>query len=202
MTIIKRSLVPSHLESSHYTGTASYRTERLHPRSFSTFLNLPPEIRFKIWYYATSVPRIHQAILDEQSNFRNIIPLPPLLSVCRESREECLKAYNTRNNRCGREWMRFDGNILFFKNLNFCDAFERPNFTDCIQRWDSKGGSEVTDKSNKWKGRPRFFERVHIKFSMKINHLSIFQTLRVCFPWASKSFRSLTSFASICDDEN
>ena len=82
---------------------ASYRGERSSDSLFSLFPNLPLEIRLDIWRHAILVPRIVE--VDFVTNwFYRSETLPPLLYCNRESRIECLKAYND----VIPKWIRFD----------------------------------------------------------------------------------------------
>jgi hypothetical protein len=150
---------------------ASYHGEPQDTRLFTLFPKLPPEIRFKIWQCAISVPRIIEPAFDKHWHFKKTHP-PPLLSSCAESRRECLKAYETTSSIAGPAWIRFDWDILYLKHLNFSEGFAQPNFQVSIKRWDSQD-EEVSDESNKWIGKPRFFEKVH---TLAINREVLTQT--------------------------
>lgn len=135
---------------------ASYCGERPGDSAFTLFPKLPLEIRLDIWRHAILVPRIVE--VDFVTNwFYRSKTLPPLLSCNRESRIECLRAYND----VIPKWIRFDWDILYLKQLDFSHSFIKPEYTYLsIQRWDPQEEEEISDESDKWMGRPVHFEDV------------------------------------------
>ena len=138
---------------------ASYRGEQPVDSSFTLFPEFPPEIRLSIWRHALLVPRIVEVDFDKNWFYRSRT-LPPLLACNRESRIECLKAYPTCSDAVP-EWIRFDWDILYLKQLDFSHSFIKPEYTYLsIQRWDPQEEEEISDESDKWMGRPVHFEDV------------------------------------------
>jgi hypothetical protein len=89
---------------------------------------------------------------------------------------ECLKAYSTYNDVVPK-WIRFDWDILYLKQLDFSThySFVKPEFEYLsIQRWEPQEFEDVTDRSDKWIGRPRHFEKVHV---LAVNREVLTQTI-------------------------
>jgi hypothetical protein len=74
------------------------------PRTFPSFQNLPVEIRCQIWKLALSGPRVISLRTNcspkmtsmpdvESMSITSVCRIPPMLHVCRESREGALKIY-------------------------------------------------------------------------------------------------------------
>jgi hypothetical protein len=164
---------------------ASYCGEPPATGSFTLFPRLPAEIRIRIWHHAISVPRIVEVeemddprrisgtvgLSNERWKFKNTNP-PPLLSTCKESRQEILKEYKNYTDVtmsiAGPEWIRFDWDILYLKNLDFAKngyGFTLPGFERSIQRWRPADIFDaifdtITEESDKWIGRPDLFQHV------------------------------------------
>ncbi|RDW89264.1 hypothetical protein BP6252_01296 [Coleophoma cylindrospora] len=66
------------------------------PPSFGKFAELPKELQLKIWNYACYIPRNVDISFEHRPHkykFHRRSKEPPLLSVCKDSREEALRIY-------------------------------------------------------------------------------------------------------------
>ncbi|KUJ21169.1 uncharacterized protein LY89DRAFT_715435 [Mollisia scopiformis] len=135
--------------------TLSKELEKLsvHFVEFTLFMNLPPELRLKIWFYALPRERLVEVILDKleplelfsSSAVRSPTPVPAILQVCSESRVEALKHYSLMfSSRWGVRPARvyFDPSIdVLFMN---CHRFPKLGFLDLLTLFDRTHRS-ITD---------------------------------------------------------
>jgi hypothetical protein len=88
------------------------------PRTFYKFQDLPTEIRNEIWQYCLPGPRVIEIRNNRDiPGATSICRIPPILHVCRESREMALKIYELSfgmDNQPGQIWVNFERDIVYF----------------------------------------------------------------------------------------
>jgi hypothetical protein len=99
----------------------------LSAQSFPRFLELPTEIRLKIWLHCLPGPRAVEVDYGERSEFLySKYPPPIALRICRESRAEALKhyelAFHSRPN-AGQIYFDFSRDSLHFQDSGTFSIF-------------------------------------------------------------------------------
>jgi hypothetical protein len=130
--------------------------------TFTSFPNLPTEIRLRIWDYALSTPRIvelvkvrHTSSLAMQFQYKHK-PVPPLLHTNSESRTISQKVYRSFTSPaesseldCG-NWIRFGYDIIHLRDFDFSED---------VAGYAIEGVGRAVAGSAEWRGIGRFGDR-------------------------------------------